>query len=154
MNKNYRRQIHHSNGYSPFGAYKDSDHRKKDLHLYSYIIFDVTKTLCWLTIHCVCFHHSQWQGVFFFLKTKIKNVNCIFTKTGKNNSQKGKEITEQMIFIDLMLNGLSRVNSLEVKLLTSKYHSFFIDRTTVQEWHSPLSYWVEFKVYACENLAS
>lgn len=49
------------------------------------------------------------KEVFFFFKTKIKNVNCIFTKTAKNNSQKGKEITEQIIFIDLMLNGLYKL---------------------------------------------
>lgn len=48
---------------------------------------------------------------YFFFRTKIKTVNWIFTKTGKSNSQGGKEIPKQMTFIDLMLKGIYRVNS-------------------------------------------
>lgn len=54
-----------------------------------------------------------------------------------------------MTTIDLTLKGLYRVNFLEVKLLTPKCHHFFTERTTVQDLDFPLSYWLEFKVYAC-----
>jgi len=84
----------------------------------------------------------------------IKTVKWISTKTGKNNSQRVKAIPEQVTFIALMLKGIYKVNSLEVKLLTPKYQCFFIEKTTAQECHFTLSYWVEFKVYGCENLAS
>lgn len=107
-----------------------------------------------LTYYILCVFPSLSMARNIFFRTKIKTVNWIFTKTGKNSSQGGKEIPEQTTSIDLMLKGIYTVNSLKVKLLTPKYHCFFIERTTVQECHFPLSYWVEFKVYASENLAS
>lgn len=92
------------------------------------------------------------SGTEYFLEQRSKVPTGSLQKLVKITAKGGKKYQNKLY--PLIQSSKKFINFLEGKLLTPKCHGFFTERAAVQECHFPFSYWVEFKVDACESLAN